>query len=186
MSKPIEILMEEHRVIEGVLGALGSHARLVRGGLAVERPVAARFTTFFRDFADAAHHGKEEDILFARMAERGFPTAGGPLGVMLHEHKLGRQQVARLGAVAAGSGPVAPAERDSVLAVADEFIPLLLAHIQKEDGILYPMSTRVISGPEFDEMVVAFERFEAALTGDRAPDHLRRLAEGLGKDFPPA
>lgn len=186
MQKAIQILMGEHRVIESVLGALGVHAGLVRGGLALERPVVDRFAMFFRDFADAAHHGKEEEILFRRMAERGFPTEGGPLAVMLHEHALGRQQVARLLAVAGGPGPAAPEDRDAVLGVSDAYIPLLLQHIQKEDNILYPMSTRVISGPEFEQMAETFERFEASLTGERAPDHLRRLAEGLARDFPPA
>jgi hemerythrin-like domain-containing protein len=186
MQEAIRILMNEHRVIEGVLGALESHATLVRGGLAVERPVVARFASFFRDFADAAHHGKEEDLLFRKMAEHGFPTESGPIAVMLHEHVVGRGHVARLRGVAAGAGPVGAPERELVLAASDEYVPLLLAHIQKEDNILYPMSERVIPAAEFERMAEAFERFAESLKGEHAPEHLLRLAESLRADFPGA
>src|SRR5512142_1714751 len=113
MQKAIQILMNEHRVIEGVLGALETYAHEIRGGLAVERPQVSRFATFFRDFADAAHHGKEEDILFRRMAENGFPTEAGPLAVMLYEHVQGRAHVASLRAVGSTPGALAPAEREA-------------------------------------------------------------------------
>lgn len=186
MQKAIQILMGEHRVIESVLGALERHAALVRGGLAVERPTVARFAVFFRDFADATHHGKEEDILFRKMAESGLPTESGPLAVMLHEHTLGRQQVGRLRGVGEGFGPAGATERTEVLGATEQFVPLLLAHIQKEDNILYPMSERLISGAEFERMAEAFERFESTLTGERAPERLLRLAESLTADFPGA
>ncbi len=184
MQKAIQILMSEHRVIEGVLGALERYATLVRSGLAVERPTVARFASFFRDFADTAHHGKEEDILFRKMAENGFPTESGPIAVMLHEHVLGRRYVASFRGVGEGTGPVEAPERGLVLGASDEYIPLLLAHIQKEDNILYPMSARVISEAEFERMAEAFERFATSLSGERAPEHLLRLAESLGVDFP--
>jgi hemerythrin-like domain-containing protein len=184
VQKAIQILMSEHRVIEGVLGALERYTTLVRSGLTVERPTVARFATFFCDFADAAHHGKEEDILFRKMAENGFPTEGGPIAVMLHEHVLGRRRVASLRAVGEGAGQVGAPERDLVLGASAEYVPLLLAHIQKEDNILYPMSARVISEVEFEQMAEAFERFATSLSGERAPEHLLRLAESLTTDFP--
>ena len=80
MSKPIDVLMEEHRLIEQVLGSLESCAVAIDGGLAVERPLVKEYGDFFRGFADAYHHGKEEDILFQRMIERGFPTDIGAAG----------------------------------------------------------------------------------------------------------
>ncbi|MGD0266766.1 MAG: hemerythrin domain-containing protein, partial [Candidatus Methylomirabilota bacterium] len=36
------------------------------------------------------HHGKEENLLFKTMVDRGFPRQGGPIAVMLHEHETGR------------------------------------------------------------------------------------------------
>ena len=45
---------------------------------------------FIKTFADSCHHAKEEDLLFPAMGEAGFPSRGGPVGVMLMEHEQGR------------------------------------------------------------------------------------------------
>ena len=49
------------------------------------------------------HHGKEEDILFAAMAENGFPTEGGPIAVMLAEHVRGRAFIQAMAQAVEGS-----------------------------------------------------------------------------------
>jgi hemerythrin-like domain-containing protein len=185
VSKTIEILMEEHRLIERVLGSLETFATEVEGGLALERPPVADYAGFFRGFADACHHGKEEDILFQRMIERGFPRETGPLAVMLHEHRLGRQHVGALGQVGAGTGPLAVAETALLLESAAGFIPLLRAHILKEDRILYPMSERLLTGPEMDAMETEFEAFERTMRADGSYDRLTALAETLLATFRP-
>lgn len=185
MSKPIDVLMEEHRLIEQVLGSLESFAVAVEGGLTVERPLVKEYGEFFRGFADAYHHGKEEDILFQRMIERGFPTDSGPLAVMYHEHTEGRARVQVLRQVGQAKGPVEAAERQATLTAAGEFIPLLRQHIVKEDRILYPMALRALTGAELDEMETAFEAFEKRLSGDGAEDRLRGLASRLVSAFVP-
>jgi len=177
--------MEEHRLIEQVLGSLESFAVAVEGGLPIEKPVVAQYAEFFRGFADAYHHGKEEDILFQRMIERGFSTESGPLAVMLHEHTQGRARVAVLREVGLTEGAAEAGERRAVLDAAAEFIPLLRQHIAKEDRILYPMALRVLTGPELDQMESAFEDFEKRLNADGAEERLRALASRLTSSFAP-
>ncbi len=150
MAKAIEVLMNEHRLIERVLGSLETFAIGVEGGLAPERPFVADYAAFFRGFADACHHGKEEDILFQRMIERGFPRETG----LLLENATG-------------------------------FIPLLRAHILKEDRILYPMAERLLTGPEMDAMETEFEAFERTMRADGSYDRLTGLAEKLLAAFRP-
>jgi hemerythrin-like domain-containing protein len=185
VSRPIDVLMEEHRLIEQVLGSLESFAVAVEGGLAMERALVAEYAQFFRGFADAYHHGKEEDILFQRMIERGFSKESGPLAVMLHEHTQGRARVAVLRQAGQSEGPVEATEEGTVLAAAREFIPLLRQHIVKEDRILYPMALRVLTGAELDQMETAFEAFEKRLDVDGTEQRLRALADRLTSAFPP-
>ncbi|MEE8362417.1 MAG: hemerythrin domain-containing protein, partial [Gemmatimonadales bacterium] len=45
---------------------------------------------FIRLFADACHHGKEENLLFPALEARGMPHDQGPIAVMLFEHQQGR------------------------------------------------------------------------------------------------
>ncbi len=185
MSRPLTILMDEHRIIEQALGSLETCAIEVEGGLALERPVAHDYADFLKGFADSWHHGKEEDILFRRMVERGFSAEAGPVAVMLHEHRQGRELVGRIASVGAGEGPVAAEERASFLAASRGFVPLLRQHIQKEDNILYPMSARVLTPEEFERMLADFEAFERAAGAVGTRDRLSAVAERLVAAFRP-
>jgi hemerythrin-like domain-containing protein len=185
VHKTIEILMSEHRLIERVLGSLESAAGGVEGGLSIERPLLGDYTAFFRGFADACHHGKEEDILFQRMIERGFSRERGPLAVMYAEHEAGRERVRALAQVADGSGPLGAGERARVVGTACGFVALLRDHILKEDRILYPMALERLTGPELDQMEGQFEAFERQMRADGRYDRLCQLADALLDAFPP-
>lgn len=185
MQKAIEVLMNEHRLIEQVLGSLETFASEIERGLAPERPLLADYGAFFREFADAGHHGKEEDILFRRMNERGFPRETGPVAVMLHEHEVGRGHVSALRQIGDGVGPLTAGESRVVLDHAGAFVPLLRAHIQKEDRILYPMAVRLLGGPDMDAMEAEFAAFDARLQADGSHDRLRAFADRLTAAFPP-
>ena len=185
MARPLTILMEEHRLIESVLGSLETCAIEVGGGLGLERPLVRDYADFLRGFADAWHHGKEEDILFRRMVERGFSAETGPVAVMLHEHRQGRALVSTIHGVGAGTGDVSAAETSAFLSAAREFIPLLRQHIQKEDNILYPMSERVLTPAEFETMLADFGTFEKAAGADGTRDRLEALAGRLAGAFRP-
>ena len=179
MHKTIEVLMNEHRLIEQVLGSLETFGLEVEGGLAPERSLLADYGAFFRGFADACHHGKEEDLLFRRMIERGFSRESGPVAVMLHEHTVGRGHVSAVRRAGEASGPLTAVETQLVLENASAFVPLLRAHIQKEDRILYPMALRLLTGPELDALEAEFEAFEAGMRADGSYDRFHGLAERL-------
>lgn len=185
MHKTIEVLMNEHRTIEQVLGSLETFRLEIAGGLAPERAVLADYGGFLRGFADAFHHGKEEDLLFQRMIERGFSRESGPVAVMLHEHRVGRGHVAVLREAGEGKGPLAAVETQLVLEHAGDFIPLLRAHIQKEDRILYPMALRLLSGPELDALETDFAAFESRTRADGSYDRLHGLADRLTATYRP-
>ena len=177
--------MNEHRLIEQVLGSLETFVSEIERGLAPERPLLADYGTFFREFADSCHHGKEEDILFQRMTERGFPRETGPIAVMLYEHEVGRGHASALRRIGDGVGPLTADESRVVLDNAGAFIPLLRGHILKEDRILYPMAVRLLTGPEMDAMESDFAAFEARLRADGSYDRLHGLTDRLTAAFRP-
>ena len=185
MEKAIEVLMGEHRLIEQALGSLETYAVAVFGDTLPHRDVIGEYAAFFGGFADACHHGKEEDILFQRMVERGFPRDVGPLAVMYDEHEQGRAHVKALAALAAGPGEPGGPERQLLLDHAGAYVPLLRQHILKEDHILYPMAERLLSGPELDAMSTQFDAFEARMHADGSYDRLRALADRLVARFRP-
>ena len=185
VHKAIEVLMGEHRLIEEALGSLETYAGQVREGAPALREVVGEYAAFFREFADACHHGKEEDILFQRMIERGFPREAGPIAVMYHEHELGRAHVRALTAIGTGAGEAGSEGSRVLLEHADAYVPLLRQHIQKEDRILYPMALQSLTRSELDAMNGEFEVFEARMHADGSYDRLRGLAERLAARFHP-
>lgn len=167
---PLQVLMEEHRVIEQAIGALSAYARQVAEGAEHPRSDLAELVAFIREYADRHHHGKEEDILFRAMASHGMPLEAGPLAVMLAEHDQGRAYTQALAELVASEGTWDEKARQKLVSAANGYAQLLLTHIQKEDGVLYPMASRVIPPDAWGPIASEFEAFEAE------PDHAARAS----------
>lgn len=158
---PIKKLMDEHRVIESVLGALPAFSASLDESADTAREDLAGFVTFIREFADTYHHGKEEDMLFTAMVESGMPREGGPVAVMLAEHEQGRAYVATLLKVVEGDGPLTESEISEIRSAAGGYADLLRDHIMKEDQILYPMALKVVPAERLESMAAQFTEYES-------------------------
>ena len=137
----IDRLIAEHDLIERGLALLEKAAARIMAGESVPNGFACWAPKFFREFADGCHHAKEEDVLFPLLKARGIPEEGGPIGVMLHEHDIGRDCVGRMKAAAEAED----FDGDSFAAAASEFVPLLRQHIFKENNVLFKMAEQVLS-----------------------------------------
>jgi hemerythrin-like domain-containing protein len=174
------MLMDEHRLIEKALDALqGWSAHLSTGTGSDEKAELARFVAFIQGFADAYHHGKEEDILFVVMGKHGFPRHVGPIAVMLQEHDLGRSLVGVLDGLAKQSAVWSQDDRARIAQTAQEFSHLLRQHIRKEDQVLYPMADARLPEPVKAEMFRRFQAFEEQRTQSGEQQRLRELGQAL-------
>ena len=180
--EPIDLLMTEHRLIERGLDAMEGWITTVGPeGEPNDKEELARFVSFIRGFADAYHHGKEEDILFVAMVDHGFPRDVGPIPVMLREHDLGRSLVSVLDGLAKQPATWSEQDRDTLARTVGEFSALLRQHIQKEDQILYPMADTRLPDPVKEEMSRRFQAFEEQQTKSGEQQRLHALADALIK-----
>ena len=163
-GSPTQILMEEHEVILQALDALQKRLDAMQEPTAADRAFFEKAVEFLRGFADTCHHGKEETLLFTRMGERGFPTQGGPIAVMLSEHQAGRAFIRGLAEAAARIG-TDPKAGDEICNNGYGYITLLRNHIAKENQVLFPMADRTLSAEDQRDLQHAFERFEREETG---------------------
>lgn len=165
MKPAIKDLMDDHQIILRMLRALNGMCLRLGEGATVALADLDAALDFIKVFADYAHHGKEEDLLFPAMEEVGFPRQGGPIAVMLMEHTQGRDYVKRLSEalerVRAGE---AAALKDAARA-ASGYSSLLAAHIGKEDNILYPMAMDAIPAARWTVLKERFDRVEAERMG---------------------
>jgi hemerythrin-like domain-containing protein len=183
MSKPIDILVEEHDVILRMLQVLEKAVSRLERGENVPAEVFLKAADFIKTFADHCHHAKEEDILFKVMERRGIPVEGGPIGVMLYEHDEGRKYRKGLeeGARALERGE--EEARHQIAENARGYIALLSQHIHKENNILYPMGERVFSPEDIGELEREFDRVEKEISGKELHEKYRKMVEELEKQF---
>ena len=175
-EKPTEVLSDEHRVIERVLGVL---QRLTAVPVNPSLEQWRKALDFFRYFADQCHHFKEEKVLFPALEEHGIPREGGPIGMMLAEHEEGRGHVRSMidavEQVAKGNG----AASTTLLDHARAYVTLLREHIQKEDDILFRMADKVIPEEEQRRILKDFENHEAEEMGAGAHEKYLGIAHEL-------
>ena len=155
-QNPVDELMNDHRLIEKVMSALED--RLSNDSAGFPADFVAQALAFFVEFADGHHHFKEEEALFPALAEHGVPVEGGPVGMMLHEHTLGRQWLAGIQDNLEAARDGDPDARVAVRQCAAGYVRLLRNHIWKEDNVLFRMAQHVLDERTVKEVADRFHR----------------------------
>lgn len=186
MSHATNILRKEHDAILHMLDAALQSARQLERSQPVEPTLLNGLLEFFQLFADKCHHGKEEELLFPLLEKKGMPRAGGPVGVMLHEHELGRSLIAEMKAAAEvySAGDIAGGPRWAL--AARKYADLLSHHIHKENEVLFVMAERMLSDAEQRELAEAFEKLEEEKMGAATHQRLHAQMEKLLAQLTPA
>lgn len=161
--KSVERLKTEHELIERGLNLLEKAGAGLQAGQSLPNGFPEWTARFFQQFADQCHHAKEEDVFFPVLEQRGIPEQGGPIGVMLHEHVLGRDCVARMRQASQGH----PFDARTFAEAARQYIPLLRQHIFKENNVLFHLAERVMSQADDADVTGRFSQVEQerGLTG---------------------
>lgn len=177
--QPIDQLRQEHRTIEQLLGLLERLATRLETRQDVPMDLFPDLLEFLLTFADTCHHGKEEDILFPALENHGVAHNSGPIGVMLAEHDLGRRYVNTLAEAARHYVQNQPGSSQLLAQSARGYVGLQRQHIYKEDTILYPMASALLSEDEFEAIGQQFEALERDRLGVGEHDRLQQVAEHL-------
>ena len=154
---PTGILREQHRnilkvadILEAVLGREPSPGVL-------DYPAIEDCARFIRLYADALHHGKEENILFVELEDRGMPRVEGPLAVMLQEHEQGRALVRSLLDALPAAREGDEAARKNVVNAGLGYVGLIRAHIQKEDRVLFNWADQMIEPMACQKLCASYD-----------------------------
>lgn len=178
-DRPCAVLKQEHQVILRVLDALEG----LISSPPDDAPLAVEPLTdcieFFRLYADACHHAKEEDLLFPVLEARGVPKDGGPIGVMLEEHRIARGLVAQMAEELERFGHSPEAASSAFRATARDYLSLLRQHIFKEDHVLFEMGDRVMSEGDQEELAESFCTASCREFGGKRREELEALADSI-------
>jgi hemerythrin-like domain-containing protein len=182
--KALELLAQEHRMIERVVNALEVAADALHHG----KPVPARFFTeaaeFLLAFADGSHH-KKEGVVFRAMIQAGARTEHGQIALLTLEHEEGKG-FSRALLECARSRDTDPAAKTALVRQARDYIRHLRGHMQKEDGEFFPSAGAMI--PEerhaqvyadcarIEDKDLAGNPFETSAVADRLEREARAFA----------
>jgi hemerythrin-like domain-containing protein len=144
--------MQDHKVILRALNVLQCMAETDTDER-LNSDDAAILLRFLHSFGDEHHHLKEESVLFPELM-RASQAQGGPLRHLLFEHNQERSLVE-------GLEDALHCKKSVEFAFfANRLISRIRNHIEKEDGILFPLLDALISKDQDDKVILEFEKFQ--------------------------
>jgi hemerythrin-like domain-containing protein len=182
--QPIKDLKMEHDAVRLTLRILDEICRKIeKSGEITDLQHLDQLLEFFKVFVDKCHHGKEEELLFPALENVGVSREGGPIGVMLHEHQQGREFVRSMNATLSHYTQGDRKAAAEFVKTARSYINLLDQHIDKENGVLFPLAEKHLSAQEQAKLWEGFEMIEAQKIGAGKHEEFHIMIDQLEKEI---
>ncbi len=178
-----DFLIAEHELIERAMEVLKSNLEEIDAE-SENLTQIKRALDFLLEFGDKIHNRKEEDYLFPLMGNKGIPVEGGPLGVMLMEHKAERELLQSMLNQISTLKNAPESERQDFRDKGLDYLKIRADHIWKENDVLYPMARKVLAAQEADELLEEFKRIDLETYGPDARKKFTGMIEEAEKSSP--
>jgi hemerythrin-like domain-containing protein len=160
--------MIEHRLIERMITLIEQKLKQIETTNQLDPLFIDTVVDFIKIYADRTHHGKEEDILFRKLANRQMSDRDKRImGELVDEHVLGRKTTNELVEANARyriGEKAALAIMASKLKKLVDFYP---KHIEKEDKIFFPAYMKYFSEEEDQLMLKEFYEFDQGMIHEK-------------------
>lgn len=187
-------LVAEHEMIERAMEVLKTNLEKVES-VRFDKVQTGRAIDFLLEFGDKIHNIKEERFLFPKMHERGVPSEGGPIGVMLMEHEAERELLVKMQMKLDTLITAPDEEKAAFVKEGMDYLAIRAEHIWKENDVLYNMARQVLNEDDFSYLLKEFEnsdiqhygeeasaKFDAMLSEVEEGGKKMRLVENLSTD----
>lgn len=161
---PIGVLMVEHRLIERMVDLMQAELERSGQGKMANLVFIDGAIDFARTYADACHHGKEESILFAKLAmKKLLPEHKKRMDELVLEHIQSRKIITNLEMereryMKGDLDAVGP-----ILTICKSLAEFYPGHMEKEEKDFFIPSMEYFSRREQEEMVRKFWEFDKDL-----------------------
>jgi len=178
----VEQLLLEHGLILRLLDQLSTAAdRIIRDD-DPPREFIEGAITFCREFADKAHHYKEEYVMFGLLAERHDGVIDGEIERHRSQHEHCRNLVNEIAAGLSGYEAGVEASRRLLHRSISEYVTTLRSHIRSENEVFFPMVEDALTEEDDMALIGAFKAYEEKVGDDlfrRYTRHVTELADKL-------
>jgi len=168
MSLPVDMLVNEHKLILQAVDLIIKEIKQIQFNKAVNPNFVSTGVDFFRTYADRFHHGKEEGILFKELFQRNLGDSDQKMMKDLTiEHALARKTVTALDTAKQEYVNGKKEALDNVLSLLSTLVKLYPEHIEKEDKHFFYPCMEYFTDQEKQEMQKNFLEFNQNFTDKR-------------------
>jgi hemerythrin-like domain-containing protein len=170
--------MIEHRLIERMISIIQDALARVEKTRKIDPLFVDKAVDFIRIYADRTHHGKEEEIMFRDLNDKGLSDEDRwVMNELIEEHVFGRNNTkALVEANARYRNGDSSALKDIIncLRTLVDFYP---KHIEKEDKVFFPASRTYFSDAEDQAMLAEFWEFDRKMIHEKYRSVVNDLEE---------
>lgn len=160
---PAEDLMREHGVLKRILLIYGETIRRIRAKEDLPPQALKDSATIIRTFIEDYHEKLEEDHLFPRF--RKANKLVDLVDVLLKQHQAGRKLTDSTLRLSTPEALKKQEERKTLAESLRLFIRMYNPHEAREDTVLFPAFSGIVSAHEYDALGEDFEKKEHELFG---------------------
>ena len=173
--RAVDLMLEEHRLIERMLRVVEDSARLLEQGGTVPSAMLEGMLEFIQVYADAGHHAKEEDIFFPALAAHGVEPGGSAIGAFQAQHEIGRALAAGMREALPGAARGERTACESFAATARDYVSLLREHIRLEDLHFAEYAREFLSADEDADLRARMDAVDASRDPGMRSDRFARM-----------
>jgi len=178
--KPRGLLMIEHRTIEKMLALAEKEARRIEETNEADPVFIEVVVDFIQTYADRTHHGKEEEILFERLAAMKLDDEDRrQMEDLVDEHRRSREKVRELGGAAERYLDGDSTETRHIISLLRWLADFYPKHIVKEDKTFFPRTERYFDEVALEQLLRDFYEFDRAMIHEK----YNAVVESLEKRF---
>lgn len=181
--KATQQLKDEHQGVLLALSILEEINKKLEHKEKVDPSHLEQILEFLKIFVDKCHHSKEEDVLFPEMEKAGVPKDGGPIGMMLLEHDMGRSYIKGLSKAIEKYLTGDSKASQQIVKNAERYVTLLREHIEKENDILYEIADMYLLPKQQRNIPKQFDKIENEKIGEGKHEQFHQMLDDLGKQY---
>jgi hemerythrin-like domain-containing protein len=161
---PIGVLTVEHLFIGRMINLMHGELEKISQGKKPDLLFIDGAIDFAKTYSDACHHGKEENILFQKLAmKRLTPEHKKLMDELVLEHIQNRKIVTNLEMARESYVKGDPDAINPILTICKSLVEFYPDHMEREEKNFFPASMEYFSKKEQGEMVKKFWEFDKDL-----------------------
>ena len=170
--------MIEHRLIERMITLIENKIKRIETTNQVDPLFIDTVVDFIKIYADRTHHGKEEDILFKKLANKQMSDQDRRImDELVDEHVLGRKTTKEL---VEANVQYRIGEKSALAVIVSKLkrlVDFYPKHIEKEDKVFFPAYMQYFSDEEDQLMLKEFYEFDRVMIHEKYKLVLQKLEE---------